>query len=71
MAKLKDEFTSAEHYLLALTGEKRAAAKLLKDLGSNARQADAGAAAGARLAARDGSESGRKISERWKNTDAI
>jgi ATP-dependent Clp protease ATP-binding subunit ClpB len=33
MAKLKDEFTSAEHYLLALTGANVAAAKLLKDLG--------------------------------------
>src|SRR3979411_3151717 len=33
MAKLKDEFTSAEHYLLALTGMNVPAAKLLKDLG--------------------------------------
>jgi ATP-dependent Clp protease ATP-binding subunit ClpB len=33
MAKLKDEFTSAEHYLLALTGANAPAAKLLKDLG--------------------------------------
>ena len=33
MAKLKDEFTSAEHYLLALTGESGPAAKALKDLG--------------------------------------
>src|SRR3989454_1170188 len=33
MSKLKDEFTSAEHYLLALTGAKVPAAKLLKDLG--------------------------------------
>ena len=33
MAKLKDEFTSAEHYLLALTGANVPAAKLLKDLG--------------------------------------
>ncbi len=33
MSKLKDEFTSAEHYLLALAGEKNAAAKALKDLG--------------------------------------
>src|ERR1700724_4799743 len=32
MAKLKDEFTSAEHYLLALTGANAPAAKLLKDL---------------------------------------
>ena len=30
MAKLKDEFTSAEHYLLALTGANVPAAKLLK-----------------------------------------
>ena len=33
MAKLKDEFTSAEHYLLALSGANVAATKLLKDLG--------------------------------------
>src|SRR4029077_2529615 len=33
MAKLKDEFTSAEHYLLALTGANVPAAKLLKELG--------------------------------------
>ena len=33
MSKLKDEFTSAEHYLLALTGANVSAAKLLKDLG--------------------------------------
>ena len=33
MAKLKDEFTSAEHYLLALVGANVPAAKLLKDLG--------------------------------------
>src|SRR5437588_7336678 len=33
MAKLKDEFLSAEHYLLALTDGKSAATKLLKDFG--------------------------------------
>src|SRR4026209_1050762 len=33
MSKLKDEFTSAEHYLLALAGANLPAAKLLKDLG--------------------------------------
>jgi ATP-dependent Clp protease ATP-binding subunit ClpB len=33
MAKLKDEFTSAEHYLLALSGSNFPAAKMLKDLG--------------------------------------
>src|SRR5512133_2599969 len=33
MSKLKDEFTSAEHYLLALTGANVPAAKLLNDLG--------------------------------------
>src|SRR6202162_3723351 len=33
MSKLKDEFTSAEHYLLALTGANVPAAKMLKDLG--------------------------------------
>src|SRR5881227_84866 len=33
MSKLKDEFTSAEHYLLALTGANVPAAILLKDLG--------------------------------------
>jgi len=33
MAKLKDEFLSAEHYLLALADSKGAAAKLLKDAG--------------------------------------
>src|ERR1044071_1376633 len=32
MSKLKDEFTSAEHYLLALSGANVPAAKLLKDL---------------------------------------
>jgi ATP-dependent Clp protease ATP-binding subunit ClpB len=33
MSKLKDEFTSAEHYLLALAGANVPAAKLLKELG--------------------------------------
>ena len=33
MAKLKDEFLSAEHYLLALAGGSNAAAKALKDAG--------------------------------------
>src|SRR5881296_1329383 len=33
MSKLKDEFTSAEHYLLALAGASVPAARLLKDLG--------------------------------------
>ena len=33
MAKLKDEFLSAEHYLLALSQEKNATAKLLRDNG--------------------------------------
>src|SRR5438067_7181389 len=33
MAKLKDEFVSAEHYLLALSESKNDAAKLLKDSG--------------------------------------
>jgi ATP-dependent Clp protease ATP-binding subunit ClpB len=33
MAKLKDEYTSAEHYLLALAGANVPAAKILKDLG--------------------------------------
>ena len=33
MAKLRDEFTSAEHYLLALTGANVPAAKLLKEFG--------------------------------------
>jgi len=33
MSKLKDDFTSAEHYLLALTGANVPAAKLLKELG--------------------------------------
>jgi ATP-dependent Clp protease ATP-binding subunit ClpB len=33
MSKLKDEFTSAEHYLLALSGANVPAAKILKDLG--------------------------------------
>src|ERR1043166_1128828 len=33
MSKLKDEFTSAEHYLLALSGSNVPAAKSLKDLG--------------------------------------
>lgn len=35
MAKLKDEYTSAEHYLLALVDSKTAAAKLLRDSGVN------------------------------------
>jgi ATP-dependent Clp protease ATP-binding subunit ClpB len=34
MAKLKDEFLSAEHYLLALADSKGAAAKLLKEAGA-------------------------------------
>ncbi|PYK44744.1 MAG: ATP-dependent chaperone ClpB [Verrucomicrobia bacterium] len=34
MSNLKDEFVSAEHYLLALAGEKDSAAKALKDLGA-------------------------------------
>jgi ATP-dependent Clp protease ATP-binding subunit ClpB len=33
MSKLKDDFVSAEHYLLALTGRNDPAAKALKDLG--------------------------------------
>ncbi|HEY3601810.1 MAG TPA: Clp protease N-terminal domain-containing protein, partial [Chthoniobacterales bacterium] len=33
MAKLKDEFVSAEHYLLALTNSKAPAARALQDLG--------------------------------------
>src|SRR6059036_647113 len=33
MSKLKDEFTSAEHYLLALAGANVPAAKVLKELG--------------------------------------
>jgi ATP-dependent Clp protease ATP-binding subunit ClpB len=33
MSKLKDEYTSAEHYLLALTGATVPAAKVLKDFG--------------------------------------
>jgi ATP-dependent Clp protease ATP-binding subunit ClpB len=33
MAKLKDEYTSAEHYLLALSSAGALAAKILKDLG--------------------------------------
>src|ERR1700676_2827946 len=33
MAKLRDEYTSAEHYLLALTGSSVPAGKMLKDLG--------------------------------------
>src|SRR5213082_1813857 len=34
MSKLKDEYMSAEHYLLALAGENNSAAKALKDLGA-------------------------------------
>ena len=34
MAKLKDEYTSAEHYLLALAGSNVPAAKMLKDFGA-------------------------------------
>src|SRR5437870_8795923 len=34
MSKLKDDYTSAEHYLLALTGANVPAAKLLKDFGA-------------------------------------
>jgi ATP-dependent Clp protease ATP-binding subunit ClpB len=35
MSKLKDEYVSAEHYLLALSGENNSAAKALKDLGGS------------------------------------
>jgi ATP-dependent Clp protease ATP-binding subunit ClpB len=34
MTKLKDEYVSAEHYLLALSGENNSTAKALKDLGA-------------------------------------
>jgi ATP-dependent Clp protease ATP-binding subunit ClpB len=34
MSKLKDEYVSAEHYLLALAGENNPAAKALKELGA-------------------------------------
>src|SRR5947209_1489279 len=34
MSKLKDEYVSAEHYLLALAGENNSTAKALKDLGA-------------------------------------
>ncbi len=34
MSKLKDEYASAEHYLLALAGENNSAAKALKELGA-------------------------------------
>ena len=34
MSKLKDEYVSAEHYLLALAGENNSAAKALKELGA-------------------------------------
>ncbi len=34
MSKLKDEYVSAEHYLLALSGENNSAAKALKELGA-------------------------------------
>jgi ATP-dependent Clp protease ATP-binding subunit ClpB len=34
MSKLKDEYVSAEHYLLALAGENNSAAKVLKELGA-------------------------------------
>ena len=43
MAKLKDEFVSAEHYLLALTNAKVPAARAVAGAGRNPRQADAGA----------------------------
>ena len=35
MSKLKDEYVSAEHYLLALAGEDNSTAKTLKELGGN------------------------------------
>ena len=35
MSKLKDEYVSAEHYLLALAGENNLVAKALKDLGGS------------------------------------
>jgi ATP-dependent Clp protease ATP-binding subunit ClpB len=35
MSKLKDEYVSAEHYLLALGGENNSTAKALKDLGGS------------------------------------
>src|SRR6267378_4276913 len=34
MSKLKDEYVSAEHYMLALSGENNSAAKSLKELGA-------------------------------------
>ena len=35
MSKLKDDYVSAEHYLLALAGENNSTAKTLKELGGN------------------------------------
>ena len=54
MSKLKDEFTSAEHYLLALAGvESGSCGKIVEGSGRHPGQADAGASAGTRLAAGD------------------
>ena len=52
MAKLKDEFLSAEHYLLALAGSKGSGGKVTEGSRRDARQADAGACN--RCAARSG-----------------
>jgi len=49
MSKLKDEFTSAEHYLLALAGSNVPAAKLLKEVGVTRDKNHAGPSGGARL----------------------
>ena len=66
MAKLKDEFLSAEHYLLALTDSKVLAGRILKDSGVTQAETFAGAAAGARLAARDRPEPRGKIPDAGK-----
>jgi hypothetical protein len=67
MSKLKDEFTSAEHYLLALSGSSFPAARLLKDFGITPRQTHAGSSAGAGLAAGERIKSRKENIRRWKN----
>ena len=57
MSALKDEYTSAEHYLLALTGSTVPAGEIPEAGRNQPRQAHDGAATGARFAARDRSKS--------------
>ena len=70
MSKLKDEFTSAEHYLTGTGWLECSGRKITEGSRRHARQNDAGLAAGARFAARDRSKSRKANIRRWKNMDA-